>query len=171
MLGRSLILCACWGLLGCNTSKEPAAVAKAEAPAEAAASQAARKAFGAPLGASPAVALADVLKAPDKFAEQSVLVEGDVRRACTRKGCWMELSEAQDPAAPGCRVTFKDYGFFVPTDSAGSKARVEARVESKLIKPELVSHLESEGAKFAEKAADGSAREVRLVASGVELWR
>ncbi len=68
-------------------------------------------------------------------------------------------------------MTFKDYGFFVPTDSAGSKARVEARVESKLIKPELVAHLEQEGANFANKSADGSAREVRLVASGVELWR
>jgi hypothetical protein len=166
-----LILCGYFSLLACNTSKESTAKAKAEPPAAAPTSQAARKAFGSPLGASPAVALADVLKAPDKFAEQSVLVEGEVRRACTRKGCWMELSEAQDPAAPGCRVTFKDYGFFVPTDSAGSKARVEAKVESKVIKPELVSHLESEGAKFAEKAADGSAREVRLVASGVELWR
>jgi hypothetical protein len=112
-----------------------------------------------------------VLKSPDKFADQNVLVEGEVRRACTRKGCWMELSEAQDPAAPGCRVTFKDYGFFVPTDSAGSKARVEAKVESRAVKPELVAHLESEGAKFADKAPDGSAHEVRLVATGVELWR
>ena len=152
--------------VACNTEKP--APAKAEAPA---APAPARKTFGAPLGASPVVALADVLKSPDKFADQSVLVEGDVRRACTRKGCWMELSEAADAAAPGCRVTFKDYGFFVPTDSAGSKARVEARVESKLVKPELVAHLESEGARFAQKETDGSAREVRLVASGVELWR
>ena len=112
-----------------------------------------------------------MLKSPDKFAEQTVLVEGEVRRACTRKGCWMELSEGQDPSAPGCRVTFKDYGFFVPTDSAGSKARVEAKVESKIVKASLVQHLEEEGAKFAEKAPDGSAREVRLVATGVELWR
>ena len=113
-------------LFGCNTAKEPAPAAHADA-APLAASAAARKTFGAPLGTAPAVALADVLKAPDKFANQSVLVEGDVRRACTRKGCWMELSLGQDPAAAGCRVTFKDYGFFVPTDSAGSKARVEAK--------------------------------------------
>ncbi len=113
----------------------------------------------------------DVLNTPDKSAERTVTVEGEVRRACTRKGCWMELAEAPDAAAPGCRVTFKDYGFFVPTDSAGSKARVEAKVESKLVKPELVAHLESEGAKFADKLADGSAHEVRLVATGVEMWR
>jgi hypothetical protein len=115
--------------------------------------------------------LGEVLKAPDKFADQTVLVEGEVRRACTRKGCWMELSEGQDAAAPGCRVTFKDYGFFVPTDSAGSKARVEAKVESKLVKASMVQHLEEEGATFASKEPDGSAHEVRLVATGVELWR
>lgn len=170
MFGRGLATCVLVVLVGCNTAKEPAPSAKAE-PAPVTSAQPARQSFGAPLGQSPAASLADVLKAPDKFAEQSVTVEGEVRRACTRKGCWMELSEAKDAAAPGCRVTFKDYGFFVPTDSAGSRARVEAKVESKTIKPELVAHLESEGAKFADKAADGSAREVRLVASGVEMWR
>ena len=171
MVSRGLALLPLLALVACNTSKEPAPAVKAEAPAPAASAATSRKLFGLPLGQSPSVPLADVLKAPDKFAEQSVLVEGDVRRACTRKGCWMELSQEVDPAAPGCRVTFKDYGFFVPTDSAGSKARVEARVESKLLKPELVAHMESEGAKFAQKDADGSAREVRLVATGVELWR
>lgn len=158
-----------FGGLGCNQTKEaPAKAEPAAPPAEAAP---AKKTYGAPLGPSPAAALADVLKSPDKFAGQRVTVEGAVRAACTRKGCWMELSEGADPSAPGCRVTFKDYGFFVPTDSAGSKARVDAQVETKVIKPEMVAHLESEGAKFAEKSADGSAREVRLVATGVEMWR
>jgi hypothetical protein len=172
MLARCLVALALafTGLCGCNTEKPPAPSAQAE-PIAAPSAALARHTFGAPLGASPAVGLGAVLTTPDKFAAQSVLVEGDVRRACTRKGCWMELSEGADPAAPGCRVTFKDYGFFVPIDSAGSRARVEAKVESRVIKPELVAHLESEGAKFADKAADGSAREVRLVASGVEMWR
>jgi hypothetical protein len=152
-------------VVACNTKPSP----EPEAAAPPAPVTAPRKTFGAPLGQSPEVALSDVLKAPDKFADRTVRVEGAVRAACTRKGCWMELSEAPD--APGCRVTFKDYGFFVPTDSAGSKARVEAKVESKVVKPEMVAHLESEGAKFPEKAADGSAREVRLVATGVEMWR
>jgi hypothetical protein len=83
----------------------------------------------------------------------------------------MELSEALDPALPGCRVTFKDYGFFVPLDSAGSKARVQGTVEVTQVGPDQVAHLESEGAHFASKQPDGTAREVRLVASGVELWR
>jgi len=31
--------------------------------------------------------------------------------------------------------------------------------------------MEGEGAKFERKAPDGSAEELRFVASGVELWR
>ncbi len=112
-----------------------------------------------------------MLEQPEQFAGKSVIVEGEVRRACSRKGCWMELSTSKDAAAPGCRVTFKDYGFFVPTDSAGSSARVEAAVEVARLEPSHVAHLEREGATFAKKAADGSAQEVRLVATGVELWR
>ena len=173
MLARSLALGVLFTLVACKTTAEPTpdAAAQAAAPAPSAAAAAPRKTFGAPVSGGAAIALSDVLKTPDKFADQSVLIEGEVRRACTRKGCWMELSTDQDPAAPGCRVTFKDYGFFVPIDSAGSKARVEAKVESKLLKPQLVTHLEEEGAKFADKGPDGSAREVRLVATGVELWR
>lgn len=172
MVVRSLLACALLSLGACKSPPQKSLSSSAAAPSAAPAVAApAHQLFGAPLGQSPAVALADVIKAPERFAEGSVLVEGEVRQACTRKGCWMELSEAPGAAAPGCRVTFKDYGFFVPTDSAGSKARVEAHVETRRVKPELVAHLESEGAKFPDKAADGSAQEVRLVATGVEMWR
>lgn len=98
-----------------------------------------------------------------------MLVEGHVRRACSRKGCWMELSTAADDAAPGCRVTFQDYAFFVPTDSRGKSARVEAKVQVSTLEAAHVEHLESEGGTFRHKNPDGSAREIQLVASGVEL--
>ena len=164
VLGFGFLLGACSREPEVAEPSKPAAAPSVPAPAG-------HKTFGAPLGASPVAALTDVLKSPDKFADRTVTVEGNVRSACTRKGCWMELAPGTEAGAPGCRVTFKDYGFFVPTDSAGSRARVEAKVETKQIKPSMVSHLEEEGAKFAEKAPDGSATEVRLVATGVEMWR
>ena len=89
-----------------------------------------------------------------------------MRRACETKGCWMEL--AATDKGPGVRVTFKDYGFFVPLDSAGAKAKVEGTVKVAVLAPEKAKHYESEGAQVA-KAKDGSYREVQLVASGVEL--
>jgi hypothetical protein len=127
--------------------------------------------FGDPVRAGSAESLDRVLGNPDPYAGRTILVEGHVRRACTRKGCWMELATTPEAQSPGCRVTFKDYGFFVPTDSAGSKARVQAVVELAQLKPAHVAHLEQEGAHFSSKDSDGGAKEVRLVATGVEMWR
>jgi hypothetical protein len=156
-------------LAGCKS--QPSQPAESRAQAGTTATAPSPRAFGAPIRSADASSLANLLEQPDRYAGKTVVVEGHVRRACSRKGCWMELAAAPEATAPGCRVTFKDYGFFVPTDSAGSRARIEAAVELARLEPSHVEHLEREGAKFAGKDADGSAREVRLVATGVELWR
>jgi hypothetical protein len=147
----------------------PAATPPGASPAPARPAPA--RTFGAPLTASAPVELARVLERPDGFADHPVTVEGAVRKACTRRGCWMELAPSTKEGTPGCRVTFKDYGFFVPTDSAGARARVQGTVEVATVPAARVRHLEEEGAIFAGKQPDGSAREVRIVATGVELWR
>jgi hypothetical protein len=156
-------------LAACKSQPSPRAEPGAQASAATTAPS--PRAFGAPIQSTDKSSLANLLEQPDRYAGKTVVVEGHVRRACSRKGCWMELAAAPEATAPGCRVTFKDYGFFVPTDSAGSRARIEAAVELARLEPSHVEHLEREGAKFAAKDADGSAREVRLVATGVELWR
>ncbi|AGC42823.1 hypothetical protein MYSTI_01475 [Myxococcus stipitatus DSM 14675] len=119
-------------------------------------------------GANP-VKLADLLTKPQPHEGKTVTLEGRVRKACERKGCWMEL--ATDAAkGPGVRVTFKDYGFFVPLDSAGAQARVEGVVKVAELSESHASHYESEGA-IVPRGADGKPREVQLVATGVELRR
>ncbi len=175
-------------LAACNASSRPAgSTVKADATAEpvapmptaanapAAAPNGSANAkvgkYGAPLGSAPARSLTSVLGTPARFAGQPVQVQGHVRRACTAMGCWMELAESTAPDAAGCRVLMKDHAFFVPTDSAGSDARVEGTLTVRHIDPAQVVHMESEGGTFPHKAADGSAEEVRFVATGVELWR
>jgi hypothetical protein len=149
-----------------EASEAPAAQA---APAKAAPT--APRKFGETVPPGPALTLGEILSAPERYQNQAVTLEAKVRRNCTRKGCWMELAEQLDPALPGCRVTFKDYGFFVPLDSAGSTARVQGQVQVQTVAAPEVAHLEGEGAKFAAKKPDGTATEVRVVATGVELFR
>jgi hypothetical protein len=110
-----------------------------------------------------ALPLSAVLSKPEDG--KKVLVEGVVRRACSQMGCWMELAPAE--GGQGVRVTFKDYGFFVPTDSAGAKARVQGTVKVAQLSAEQAEHLRAEGGSMPA----GSQREVRLVATGVELRR
>jgi hypothetical protein len=127
--------------------------------------------YGAPLQPDKPVELAALLANPESFRDRAITVAGQVRKACSRKGCWMELAGSTAEGTPGCRVTFKDYGFFVPTDSAGSRARVQGTVVVDTLPAATVRHYEEEGAVFPNKKSDGTAPEVRLVASGVELWR
>jgi hypothetical protein len=159
---------------GCRSASQ--APEQASPPAAPATSKAAQEAVaikrvGEPVPPGPATTLSQILSSPADYENKTVTLEAKVRRNCTRKGCWMEVAEQLDPSVPGCRVTFKDYGFFVPLDSAGSTARVQGIVQVETVKADEVVHLESEGAKFAAKQPDGTAREVRVVASGVELWK
>jgi hypothetical protein len=169
MRGWPLVSLTLVATLGCR-AQESAPKPTLE-PAAAPAPNAATRRFGQSIAPGSAITLDRILAKPDEFEGRAVTVEARVRRNCTRRGCWMELAEKLDPNLPGCRVTFKDYGFFVPLDSAGSTARVQGTVEVKTVTAPEVAHMESEGAKFAGKQPDGTAREVRMVATGVELWR
>ena len=121
---------------------------------------------GAAIGDSPVVALADALGNPSAYAGEQVILEGTVVKACPMKGCWMELAPAG--AARGIRVTFKDYGFFVPTDVAGRAARLEGTFETNVFSRADADHLIAEGVALVRNP-DGTATELSFVASGVEL--
>lgn len=151
-----------------TSSPAPAPSPSPASPAPPSAAQApATKSYGGTFESVPEVALATILANPNAYADKTVITEGKVHRACSRKGCWMEIGEGTD----ACRVTFKDYAFFVPTNSAGAYARLQGRVETSKVERAAVEHLESEGARFQSKSEDGTATEVRLVASAVQLTR
>ena len=116
--------------------------------------------------AGKAISVAELLQSPQNYAKEPVVVEGLIEMACTNKGCWMQLAPAA--GKPGMRVTFKDYGFFIPLDSKGMQARAHGVTKVKTLSKKEADHLEGEGAKLSRNA-DGTAREVSFVASGVEL--
>lgn len=115
-----------------------------------------------------AIPMAAVLEKPEAYTEQAVVVEGIIQNACETRGCWLQL--APKAGDHGVRVTFKDYGFFVPLDSKGMNARAEGVTVVKTLSKEDADHLEGEGAKL-NRNADGTAKEVSFVANGVELWK
>lgn len=123
---------------------------------------------GAALGDSPPVDLAEALQSITSYADRTVTVEGTVDRVCQMKGCWMELVPAG--ADRGIRVTFKDYAFFVPTDSRGARARLEGMFEQHTWSKRDADHLIAEGVALTRNP-DGTATEVSFVAQAVELRR
>ena len=121
---------------------------------------------GDALGDSPLVSLHDVMGDVDSYLDTTVIVEGSVTRVCQMKGCWMELTADSDTS--GVRVTFKDYGFFVPTDSQGRVARLEGVFETNLFSKADADHLVEEGVELIRNP-DGTATELSFVAAAVEL--
>ena len=123
---------------------------------------------GAAIGDSPVVDLAQALRSISSYADRTVTVEGTVNRVCQMKGCWMELVPAG--ADRGIRVTFKDYAFFVPTDSRGASARLEGIFERNTFSKVDADHLIAEGVALTRNP-DGTATEVSFLAQAVELRR
>jgi hypothetical protein len=123
---------------------------------------------GEPLPDRAALPLGVVLQDVESYAKQNepVFISGVVERNCTAKGCWMQVAPA--PGEKGVRVTFKDYGFFIPLNSKGMKVKAVGTIVTKHHDKDHVDHLEAEGAAL-QRNADGSATEITLVASGVEL--
>ncbi len=122
---------------------------------------------GGAVGDSPRITIDSILSNPNAYTGKSVTVEGLVGAVCTRKGCWMEIAPKEDQK--GVRVTFKDYGFFVPVDSKGMTVLAEGEVKVNLMSKDDVEHMESEGATVGNKNPDGTAAEITFVATGVEL--
>ncbi len=123
--------------------------------------------FGAPLGESPKVALADLVKDPAAWAGKTVRTEGTVSAVCQEKGCWMTLKSGDRSV----RITFKDYGFFVPKDSAGATAVMEGVFKVKTIPEATAKHYAGETPGGKPEAIKGDQKELSLLASGVELTR
>ncbi|MEJ7616331.1 MAG: DUF4920 domain-containing protein [Pyrinomonadaceae bacterium] len=121
---------------------------------------------GQALAGAAFVSLDNLLKEPGAYQEKIVAVEGVVERSCTNKGCWMEIAPKAGEA--GMRVTFKDYGFFVPLNSQGMKVKAEGQVAIKTLSRAQADHYEGEGARLTRNA-DGTAHEVTFIATGVEL--
>ena len=122
--------------------------------------------YGADIAESAPVAVADLLASPERYAGQTLVVEGTVDAACEKKGCWMIIKGGEEQL----RVKFQDYAFFVPIESAGRTARMEGVFELVETSEADVKHLLEDAGKHEEAAAHvGSVREFQLMATGVRM--
>lgn len=152
-----------------NSKGQPVVKSKDNAPVELKAGETIKRggAIGAP--EIERVALADVMKNPQKYAGKTVVVEGVIVRSCKKEGCWMEL--AADKDSKPVRVTFGDHAFFIPLNAAGLNAKAEGAFEVKVLSKEKVDHLVNDDGAKIERNADGTANEITFVATGVEMTK
>lgn len=111
----------------------------------------------------------DVLK-KEIIGQDSIKIAtaGVVREVCQAKGCWMTL-DMNDGST--MRVTFKDYGFFVPKDIAGKEVIIDGYAYNEETSVETLRHYAEDAGKSAEEIMEITApkQEVTYIASGVAI--
>ncbi len=132
-------------------------------------SQAAKQEFfGDKITADGAIPVEQLQEKMGEQSELNVKVSGAVDAVCQKKGCWMELKNEK---GENVRVTFKDYGFFVPLDCAGKTAIVDgvAKVEVTSVQ-DLKEYAKDDGQSQAEiDAITAPLKELVFEANGVIL--
>ena len=115
-----------------------------------------------PEGGSP-LSLGELMGDNDKYLDQEVLVETRIAKVCQKKGCFFVANEGASTA----RVTFKDYGFFIPTDSGGKDVVLWGTFSRKSVSKEEAEHYSAD---LGEKASAEPAKfEYSIVASAISI--
>ena len=125
---------------------------------------------GAALDDAEAMTVAEAYANAADLDGQTVKLAGTVDAVCAKKGCWMAV--ASDDGHRKVRVTFKDYGFFVPRESPGLHAVVQGELRVKTLDVETAQHYENdrvEGTGETPRTITEPQKEIAIVATGLEL--
>lgn len=96
-------------------------------------------------------------------------MHGIIIQTCQKKGCWMKVAMSDGVTL---RVTFKDYGFFVPkTGMEGRQVVFEGLAKIEEASVETLQHYAKDGGTTEEEitAITEVKREISFVASGVMI--
>lgn len=108
------------------------------------------------------------LKSIDVKDTLSMTFKSEANAVCQKKGCWMELDM---PQANDIKVTFKDYGFFVPKDISGKEVIVKGKGFLKQVSVEEQKHYAKDAGKSEKEIAaiTKPKKAYRFIATGVAI--
>ncbi|MEM7099581.1 MAG: DUF4920 domain-containing protein [Pseudomonadota bacterium] len=122
--------------------------------------------FGAQIdNALPRFTLKGLLGNASANLDRDVLLETTVGKVCQKKGCF--FLAIQDELA--VRVSFKDYGFFVPTNTGGKTVTLAGQLIQRELSPAQAEHFNSDIQDGETTLAPGFVYEI--VAEGVRIPR
>ncbi|MDM7861601.1 DUF4920 domain-containing protein [Alteromonas sp. ASW11-36] len=86
------------------------------------------------------VALAQLLEAPTDYLGEPVKVNTRISKVCQKKGCFFIAQQEEHVI----RVSFRDYGFFVPTDISGKQVTLVGELIKQQISEAQADHINSD---------------------------
>ena len=120
-------------------------------------------AYGAGVTAGERSSLDAAMKA--KSFGRTIRITGSVTEVCKVKGCWMMLRDGKSQV----RVTFKDYGFFMPKNLVGRKVALEGVLTEETLTEKDARHYAEDAGKSPKEIAAivGDQKEYSFEATGV----
>lgn len=117
--------------------------------------------------ASEAITLASLMDSLQSVDSIYTTVAGNIDAACQAKGCWMSMKEADQEIF----VKFKDYGFFVPMNSAGHDAIMKgwAYAETQSVADQIEYAKDSEASEDEIAQITEPLRKMTFMADGVVI--
>lgn len=94
--------------------------------------------FGEEFEITETISASQVAGLMNDSSDNEFIVEGTIEECCQKKGCWMKVDMGDGESM---RVSFKDYGFFVPLDAAGSTMTMKGVAMYDTIDVDFLKHL------------------------------
>lgn len=108
--------------------------------------------------------LVELVNESGKYAGKEITLTTEVAEVCQKKGCFFVANEDGYSA----RITFKDYGFFIPTDAIGKTVTLIGTFEVKELTEDQAKHYAEDAGKDPE-SIKGPQKEYSIVATSVKV--
>lgn len=155
-MNKSLLFIALFGLGIAACNDRPA---ETQTPAANASAESSMQFFGDSISPDGAIQAADL---PAQLAGKDSLrikVSGTVEEVCQKKGCWLDMKIGDNQVM---KVTFKDYGFFVPKDASGKTVIIDGYAYTDTVSVAELRHYAEDAGKSKQEIGQITAPEISI---------
>ncbi|NGP87186.1 DUF4920 domain-containing protein [Fodinibius halophilus] len=98
------------------------------------------------------------------YKGQQVTTGGTIKKVCQKKGCFFMLGAQNGDV----RIKFKDYSFFVPTNSTGKEAKLVGTFQVNELSEQKAKHYAKDAGEDTPKV-EGPQKEYSVIATSVKI--
>lgn len=109
-----------------------------------------------------AIELRKLMNTPEDFTDKVITIETEIAEVCEKKGCFFVANAGSESA----RITFKDYGFFIPTDSKGKTVKLIGTFNVKELTEKEAKHYAEDAGQDPDEIS-GPQKEYSIIATSV----
>ncbi|MDR9415622.1 MAG: DUF4920 domain-containing protein [Gracilimonas sp.] len=110
------------------------------------------------------ISLKELIESENDISDKQVTIETEIAEVCQKKGCFFVANDEGYSA----RITFKDYSFFIPTDSKGKTVMLKGTFKIKELSQDQAKHYAEDAGQDPDEI-EGPQKEYSFVATSVKI--